>query len=385
MATSSGDAGNGIRTRLERWLAEPLPDFEDRTLPREHKWRASSALQKSIRRGNLSTALTMASALMKLEPRYLIRRLPVIALEDAGLGNLDAVEATIWALSDAKWRREHGTEAIVLKLVERLCTGIKDRSTCDLVVAAGFDPLRAPERGWAADATAPELMQAMVSGPDPVARCISAWQLAGPERHRTGELRKGKAQPDFEAVVEATAPDERVATIMRAAWRKGCDVLPIGLGITAGISAGATAWERDVLPEQLDPIDGYPTESFDQHTREGRRALAYFAEVAPTFADLLRRGGVAKNRLGAAAGELLFQVEGDAVDRRLTFPGSREIRAAATGAFLRWAGLRDEFHAPALELLRLNLHLLQHARQRVLDLTPPGGCPHEVAPRASRS
>jgi len=367
-------------------MAEPLRAFDERTISPGHKWRASSALQKSIRRGKVMTALTMARALLQLDPPYLVRRLPVIALEDVGLGNLDAAEATIWALKNAAWRkRVGGTIEVVLRLVEELASGVKDRSGCDLVVTAGFDPQRAAERQWASQATARELVDVIATSRDPVSRAIAAWQLSGPAARESADMRPGKARPDLEAVIEAVAPNHRVATLMRAAWGGRTGVLPLGLGIVAQMAAHADVRvERDRF-EQYDPIDGWPAECFDVHVREGRRALAYLVAAAPTLASLLRSGGVSERRLWEAAGELLWCVETDSCDRRLVFPGSRELRWQARRAGgLAWAGLRPEFHEPAIELLRANTELLDHARRRVLGVVPSRRGPREVVTPAAR-
>jgi hypothetical protein len=261
-----GDAGEKIQARIERWLAEPVRDFEARRIPPDHKWRASSALQKSVRRGRVAMALTMANALLKLDPPYLVRRLPVIALEDVGLGNLDAAEATIWALKNAAWRkRVGGTVRVVLRLVEELASGVKDRSGCDLMAVAGFDPQRAAERQWAAQATARELIEAMATSRDPVSRAIAAWQLSGPAPRESADMRPGKARPDLEAVIEAVAPNHRIATLMRAAWGGRTGVLPLGLGIVAQMAAHAGVRVESDPFEQVDPIDGWPAECFDVH------------------------------------------------------------------------------------------------------------------------
>ena len=49
------------------------------------KWVCSSALQKSLRRGYLDTALLMARAFLDNDPAYFWRRINVIMLEDVGI------------------------------------------------------------------------------------------------------------------------------------------------------------------------------------------------------------------------------------------------------------------------------------------------------------
>ena len=92
-------------------------------------WITSSILQKSIRRGETVLAQRAALTLFEQRGSAIWRRLIVIAFEDVGIGNVDALATVIGVASDRAWRTRHGGDlrlAIVLARV--LAAAPKDRS-----------------------------------------------------------------------------------------------------------------------------------------------------------------------------------------------------------------------------------------------------------------
>src|SRR5260221_1395547 len=87
LASDPEELANGVKERL----AVPIPGFDRRARQRcgfpAVKWLLSSAVQKLIRRGRAEQAVKTALALHALDPDYLPRRLPIIAIEDSGFGN----------------------------------------------------------------------------------------------------------------------------------------------------------------------------------------------------------------------------------------------------------------------------------------------------------
>ena len=69
----------------------PLDDIEPLSCDR---WLASSALQKSIRRGDVLIAQRALRTLYRHEPRSAWRGLLIVACVDVGIGAVDAVIAT---------------------------------------------------------------------------------------------------------------------------------------------------------------------------------------------------------------------------------------------------------------------------------------------------
>jgi replication-associated recombination protein RarA len=69
------------------------------------RWVISSLLQKSIRRGETQIAQDAAFTLVKLNGAAIWRRLIVIAFEDVGIANVDAITAVAAASSDVALRK----------------------------------------------------------------------------------------------------------------------------------------------------------------------------------------------------------------------------------------------------------------------------------------
>src|SRR5438067_1653384 len=93
---------NCIEEAIER---EALPHPEP--LPVD-QWLASSAMQKSIRRGEGDRAIRAAHTLWTEDRQNFWRRLHVAALEDIGIGDPDAVVKVLVATAAPAWRRRIG-------------------------------------------------------------------------------------------------------------------------------------------------------------------------------------------------------------------------------------------------------------------------------------
>ena len=98
-------------------------------------YAAISQLQKGIRRGETTHALSAAATLLATSPERLWRRLGCIAPEDVGLGNIVAVRAVIDLIADLRGRKRYGTDwAIADALVEALARSPKCRAADDLLL-----------------------------------------------------------------------------------------------------------------------------------------------------------------------------------------------------------------------------------------------------------
>src|SRR5690242_2172687 len=106
-------------------------------------WLISSLLQKSIRRGETEIAWRAALTLSKLRGAAIWRRLIVIAFEDIGIGNVDAVTTTVAAAEDSAWRKAQGGDIrLAIAVASILAEAPKDRSA-DYLCCAKDHPLLA--------------------------------------------------------------------------------------------------------------------------------------------------------------------------------------------------------------------------------------------------
>ena len=87
-------------------LADGLAEFDepDRPIPLAvDRYIALSAFQKAIRRRNEDLALRAATSLMVNGPKAIWRRLGIIAFEDIGVANIDAVGWVTVVIGCAKY------------------------------------------------------------------------------------------------------------------------------------------------------------------------------------------------------------------------------------------------------------------------------------------
>src|SRR6266581_2264333 len=104
------------------------------------RWTASSLLQKSIRRGDVELAQRAACTLHAFDRSAIWRRLVVIACEDIGVGDIDALLETFLAATSTDFRRQCGEASVLGAVVRRLAEAVKDRSGDYLACAAADHP-----------------------------------------------------------------------------------------------------------------------------------------------------------------------------------------------------------------------------------------------------
>jgi hypothetical protein len=79
-----------------------------------------SNLQKAVRRGNHNVAVSSALAMLQREPIQLLRRLPIIFVEDVCL--IDSFPIVIWLLmADKQYKMTNRDIDILLQIVHSLC------------------------------------------------------------------------------------------------------------------------------------------------------------------------------------------------------------------------------------------------------------------------
>ena len=158
----------------------PLDDVEPLICDR---WLASSALQKSIRRGDVLTAQRAVRTVYRHDPRSAWRRLLVIAFEDVGIGSLDAVIVTTLRCTNPKACRElGGDEAAALATAQMLAMAPKDRSADLLFAAVLHDPALEIMRRTCRSVSVAQRLEFVVeptlSLPE---RALAAWHASGVE------------------------------------------------------------------------------------------------------------------------------------------------------------------------------------------------------------
>lgn len=359
------DLSNAIATELEAGLAGFEPE-QARPLARPiSPWLATALLQKSIRRGRNGLAKSAAAILLDTAPEKLFRRLSIIAVEDVGLGDLDAVYLTIAAMAQRKRLfPRFGGWRVTSFVIDRLCSAAKCRATDDLTEIVHFDRTWDGERIELAGKSTRELF-ALVAGTEPFeVRAIALTYAMGtgtPAGWSRLPARRGSPKGVFDFMDETGFPHTLVA-ICREAYRQTGETIAAYLPL---VHAEFDPRVASVVPDDLPPeviIDDIPGWAIDKFTREGRRALSAFLSRDYPTAKWLKAHVPARDRLEALGGAL-FHVESGLVDRRLVWPLGRRLQQTANE---RSFPLSTDEAQHFLALLRADLPLLDKERGHVL-------------------
>ena len=129
------------------WKDRVLARIEDTSLAFEEvnplrcdRWVASSLLQKAFAEATFSwRCLRLSDCISSIDP-IVWRRLLIIAFEDVGAAEPDALVETVAIATTPKWRSRHGEKESLAYAVTRLAEAPKDRSADYLISAAEISP-----------------------------------------------------------------------------------------------------------------------------------------------------------------------------------------------------------------------------------------------------
>jgi hypothetical protein len=330
-------------------------------------WNTLSNLQKAIRRGDQDQAVISSILLFNTDRIKFLRRMSVIALEDIGFGNIKLVSKILsYADSHKSVRRliAHTEElGECLALVTELAQSVKDRSPCQLAVAA---------KGYA-DSIArvgrlsPERCAAIYGdeSADLHTRCLAGRSLTG--SLSIEKLRIGKA--DRKAYMAALTKLDLPARII--------SIAEIGAGLggeVAGLAVNVPILYRPMKKEsrkirinRLPPaelIRGLLSAAYDKHTLEGKYALAAFAANCSPLRQFSEKQGVQARRI---IGFLVFMAEGSVVDRDVRCSLTDQLYASNEKELCSRIGLSYSALPEAKDILLENLELLNHHRRRIAE------------------
>ncbi|KKC32652.1 hypothetical protein [Devosia psychrophila] len=293
-------------------------------------WIAMSLLHKAIRRGRTDFALAAAATLLRDAPDKLWRRLGGAAFEDIGLGNLSLLPLVTAAMAGKRVRQTFGGEwQVASYLVEQLCQSVKCRAADDLLMTADTHPEFIQVRTVLVELSIPQLLDVVI-GTDPVQiRALAMWYALGTDRRPSKHLTYQRGNPDavFNTLFEAGWPNTLVE-VCRVGFKRTGEVLaPFVLLLSRDIANQVSTIVPDELAdEQL--ISGVPAWAFDQYSREGKAALRSFLGGSTDIARWIREEIAEGDRL-SFLGNLLFRVEGGAVDRRLRWATGDLLKSLA--------------------------------------------------------
>ena len=372
------DARDLSKTVKER-LAIPVPRFDSFADPEPHnfptdKWLLSSALQKLVRRGLPERAVEIALALHALDPHYLPKRLPIIAFEDVGIGNLEACFDTLHLFGTRRFPAKTGDldqRKLLANLVYRLARSVKSRAACDILCLALANSELKTATELANSGAENLISLAADRKAADVTRALALYLLCGRSVGNKGPYR---TLPRFNADV-LNALIEKLELPSVIAWMliKGRNrtglaaMLPLAW---EAIAEGVAGLEVKRLPDDDSKalaekqILGVPACAADMYTRVGRQAIMWFSEVVKreyrgffeAFPEIINHS----NLLGMA----IFHFEGSRLGRWLENETIAKYREHVERAELQGLGVPDsESHQELYQILETERQLLWQIRK----------------------
>jgi hypothetical protein len=350
--------------------SEPAPETETEGQgPDGDRWLFRSALQKAVRRGQTRVALTMSDRLRGEDPDSLWRSLAVIAVEDVGFGDPDAVTFTTAAISKTVRKRVGDDHGLSRSLVRRMCAAPKSRACCELSITV--------------DMGRPDLISVMAQRTD-------AELIAALEERNSGTLytalglirgrfpgytaRGAVAHAEAEEMISGRlGQDPAAARAAIHAFRRPVDTMSFAVLPTTRLMLDQPDMElvdeQARWPQSTD-IMGFPAETFDIHTRMGGLALkALYTSLCRGHPWLT---AIHPQRAARALGSAVFLEEGGLVDRRLTSPALSILQECQDRALMTAYGVPEALHERVRGLVRANLPRLHAKRAWACALQYPG-------------
>ena len=336
--------------RWATWEAPPL--HVDPT----HRFRIRSSLQKAVRRGEVEWAVRMALALHRLDRRYAWRSILTIAVEDVGIANPDTV---LWATmaQKASFRRGVGETPLLIALTRCMAMGLKSRAAIDLAFVTETGE-REMFRLFATMSSAQLVSRYMADDPYEAYAALSVIRGIVP----SGCSRRSVDPAAINIIIAELEGQvaQPLVRAVRASLLHPLDNMSMGFVVAARLYPGDEGEEvRDHIPDSVQ-IDGFPAETYDQHERLGRSAIAAFAQhIAPRSAELSR---LSPSRARRVVADAVFLEEGQALNRWMASPALARLRREADGFSLSRHGLSGDECASLQRLVRNEIVTLHAVR-----------------------
>jgi len=378
-ATSPEELERGVQCRLVATTDPPAPRSRKPKIGQvPDKWVLSSAVQKFIRRGRPEAAVDAALALHELDPAYLPRRLPTIALEDVGIGGVEIAFDVLYFFGGGSFPASMGQDdqvKVIQNLVHRLAASEKSRAACDLLcLGLSADPEYEIQRLFASANPDALVEIATDRATEPVNRILALHVLSGVTVVERGRYRS-ISRFNRKALLQIS---ERIGCPHLVSWmmRRGrltsglTAILPLLLESIQREGEGMTV--KELMPSKIHSMSmtnlrGVPAMALDQHCRAGKAAIAEFIREAKDVGRFVAEYAP-KASATPLVGMALFHIEGSKLDRWVTTAEWETLREDVETAELMALGLKENGAREGLyELLRGHAPGLLHQRQRAME------------------
>ena len=309
------------------------------------RYIARSALQKSVRRGEVQIAQNALANLMSTSASSIWRHLTIIAMEDVGAVGIDILARIVSASRDRNWREVHrGDWAVASLLVRQMAESAHCQAACDLQLHALYSPRLERARANSQDQDIRSLLAILSDTSRPLeARAVAAMAVGG-------GLIDGQHLRDAGAAFCTMAKNGRashVAALCHAAWRITRNPMALTLPlIWEKWSANEESALRDDALFGSSIYGGVPAYALDQYTRVGASVARALLSTTPALQTLLIGADIPPAQHQRIVGDLIFLTDGGLVRRRALWPEGERLRQP---------------HRPLLETAEMSVALLDEA------------------------
>lgn len=332
-------------------------------------WIARSVMQKAIRRGMGDLACRAAAQLLLIDQRTLWRRLLITAMEDLGSPEIDTAARIVAAWRNRSWRHQVGGDwPVIAELVRRSAETPKCQSTNDLWNIARNDPALDDFKADICESGDANILSAATTPGGDVGRRAVATLLA--LRSDVGCVPPRQTLPtpaDLFDAFESIGRFSHVAMVCREAFR--LTNVPLA-GLTLCLWQEQSDVQSVAKDDWFSPVHWsgeVPTFALDQYTRSGKTAIRHYVGQSMEWKSFCVEAAIPTARWEAAAGEILFRVDGAAVAKRRGDPLATSLanRSRVLGAFMTPTEVSG-----AITLLRRQLPLIEKLRSASLPILP---------------
>ena len=331
------------------------------------KWLLSSALQKCIRRGLAVQSIAIAVRLHQIDPAYLPRRMPIIALEDIGLGDALVCNEVLTVCASSKLWGDDVNRTIGY-LASIMANALKSRGACDAFSLTEVHPDR--------DVLLPKLLKCSPTDLIDMAcnrelaqidRLFALRVLGGITVNRNGAYQV-LSRCDIralESVGSNLGLPEMVCWLM-AGQRKTAGMAAM-LPIAFEAGQDAVLCRRREFPRALDNVAGLPLCTLDMYTKLGKVALKRFYKTSKALQDFALQH-VHRHDPQPLINLAMFQTESSLLDQFLSSPKLDDLKDTTDEAEMECLGMVNPANRHELyRLLKDNSHILAGIRIDILE------------------
>ena len=333
------------------------------------KWLLSSALHKLIRRGQSVQSIAIALRLHATDPAYLRRRLPIIALEDIGVGELSLCKEVITVCSSKKWWQENST-ATITSLVSRLAMAVKSRAACDAFCLTESHMDRSLLQTNLLKVDQYELVDIASCKERPQLDRLIALRVMGGITMTDGSYRRlSKLNV---VALDLVAKNLGLSDTVR--WLIACNAKTLGMAamlpVVCDLVDGAIVKKGEAFPYAMSMVNEIPFCAWDMYTRAGKFALKQFYLSSPALQDFLHQQAP-RSKAIQLINTAMFQIESSSLDQYSSTHELDKLKKATDDAEILSLGMTDISSRFALyDLLWKSAEELARARLDYLGLDP---------------